>query len=140
MPRAVGLAYPVRFAGPHKNQTEIGSQRGVVGVDGVEGKIVGCRKLEHFCARGYQLANQRGVLRLRGFDVGGMMESEVAPRGQALRLIPARSAGRAHQHAPERPDHGMAVAPGFGSDCGYGDSIHSDSLAEKRPPGLKPRS
>jgi hypothetical protein len=59
----------------------IGGKRGVVGVDGVEGKIGGGGQFDDFRARRFQFVAERVMLGL-GFDeVGGVVESEFLPSG-----------------------------------------------------------
>ncbi len=70
-----GLGDAIRLSRSHEEKAEIGSERSIVCIDSVEGKIVPERKFEHLRARGFQLEDQRFVLQLRGVEVWGMIKS-----------------------------------------------------------------
>src|SRR5271154_6958687 len=109
----------VGLAGAHQYEAEVGGQRGIVGVDGVERKIFGGGELDDFGARRFQLADKHGVLRLRDFEIRGVMESEVAPGRDAFRLVPSSGAWGTYEHALQRADHGVAVESEAGlGNCG----------------------
>src|SRR5207237_1135968 len=78
-------------------------------VDGVEREIQSRRRFHHFGTRSFQLSAHFFMLCLSGLEVRRMVKAELPPASDTLRLVPARRAWRAHQHALQLPDHGMAV-------------------------------
>jgi|SRR5579863_1565875 len=110
---------PVGLARTHEDQAEVGGQRGIVRVDGVERKIVGGGEFDDFRAHGLQFVNEASVLRLGYFEVGGVMETEVAPSGDARRIVPSSVAWRTYKDTLEWADHGVAVeGEGGMGECG----------------------
>ena len=80
-----------------------------MGVGGVERELQRGCEFEDFGAGSCEFVAKRFVLRLGCGEVGGVMKAKIAPVRDAFRLAPSRGAGRAYQHALERPDHGVAV-------------------------------
>ena len=87
----------------------IGRQRGIVGVDSVERKVGGWRQLEYLGPGGFELAAKFVMLRLRGREIRRMEEAQLPPVICHGRLVPSRSAWRAHQHALQSSHHGMTI-------------------------------
>ena len=112
MVRAFGDA--IELAGAHNDQSVIGGEGGVVGVNGVEGKIGRGWKIEDFCAGCLEFAAESFVLGLGFGEVGGVVEAEIAPMGCAVGLVPSGGGGRADKDALEGADHGVAVEAGLG--------------------------
>ena len=109
-----GFRNPVRFAGMHEDQAEIGGERGIVGVDGIEREMVVRRQFDYFRAGEFEFVGQSGVLGLRLCEYRFVMKAKFAPGGEARWLVPSCGLRRADQYAPKWADHGMAVK-GYGS-------------------------
>ena len=105
--RAFGHA--IRLAGTHHDQAVVGRERRIVGVDGIEGEIRGWKHLDNFGAAVFQLAAESFMLRLRSCEVRCMLEAEVLPARDALRMVPTCRARRTHHDALQRARHGVSV-------------------------------
>jgi hypothetical protein len=64
-----------------------------VSVDGVERKIGGGRGFDDFSARCFQFVAQGLVLGLSLYEVGRVVEAEVAPASGVLGLVPSGETG-----------------------------------------------
>ena len=89
---ALGLRNAVRFARMQTDEAMIGSQRRIVGVDGIERKIGGGGQVEHFRSGGFQLAAKFVMLRLRRREIRRMEKSQLPPAVRIGRLVPSRRA------------------------------------------------
>ena len=99
----------VRLAGMQADEAVIGRQRGIVGVDSVERKIGSRRQMEYLGSGGFELAAKFVMLRLRGREIRRVEEAQLLPMVCHGRLVPSRSAWRAHQHALQSSHHGMTI-------------------------------
>src|SRR5579864_5157784 len=66
--------HTIRLAGAHQDQAEIGGERSVMGVNGVEGKFSRGSEFDQLRASGLKFAAQGLVLRLSLGEVGRMMK------------------------------------------------------------------
>ena len=87
------FGYTIRLSWTHHDQAEIGSERGIVGIDRIE-RCIGCgRELDYFGAHAFQFAAHCVMLRLCSFEVRLMVETQVVPARDTLGLIPSGGAG-----------------------------------------------
>ena len=84
----------VRLAGMQADEAVIGSQRRIVGVDGVERKIGSSGQMKYFRAGGFELAAKFVMLGLRGREIRRMEEAQLPPaiRDRTAGSIPPRVA------------------------------------------------
>ena len=106
---ALRFRNPIQFAGMEANKAVVGSERRIVGVDGIERKIGSSWQMEHFGAGGFKLAAKFVMLRLRDREIRRMKEAQLLPAVGIGRPVPSRRARRAHQYSLQTSDHGMAV-------------------------------
>ena len=105
------LRNPIQLAGMEANKAVVGSQRRIVGVDGIERKVGSSWQMEHFGAGGFKLAAKFVMLRLRDREIRRMKEAQLLPVVGVGWLVPTRRSRRAHQYSLQTSDHGMAVEP-----------------------------
>ena len=79
----------VSFPRAHDDQSEICGERSIMRVSGIKRQVESRRKLEYFGTGILQLAAQRIMLRLRDFEIRGVVESEFAPPSESLRPTPS---------------------------------------------------
>src|SRR5579862_7379206 len=109
-----GFGDSIGLTGAEDDHAVIGGERGIVGVDSIEGESGIGREFDDFGASGLQLAAECVVLRLSGCEVWGVMEPELLPTSGALELIPSGGTRKTDQDALKRGDHGVSVEDCFG--------------------------
>ena len=102
----------IRLAGMKANESVVGSQRRIVGVDGIERKVGSSRQMEHFRAGGFKLAAKFVMLRLRDREIRRMKEIPAPASGRRWMAgpIPPRAASTPVL-APERPTMEWPLKP-----------------------------
>ena len=101
----------MRFGLPgfRRDQTLIGCQRRIVGVDGIKRKIGRSGQMDYFRTRQFKLAAQLIMLRLCGGKLRPVQKAQLLPAVRLGGNVPSGGARRTYQHALQRRHHGMTV-------------------------------
>src|SRR5579864_906312 len=115
----LSLAYAIGFAGTHENQSVVGCQGRIVSVDSIQCKSLTGWKLQHFGPRSMKLGAELLMLPLCCRKVWRMMEAEILPASDTLRVVPAGGSRRANQHTLQGSHHRMSIEACLGQNLSH---------------------
>ncbi len=95
----------IGLAGVHQDETEVGGERRIVGVDGVERERAGGRQMNDLGSGVGKQAAERFMLSLGGSEFRRVVKSEIAPGGGLVGAIPDGAARRTDHDAEKIAGH-----------------------------------